>query len=536
MPPRAEPHLPHAEPRTPHQSFDVPPVPLTPQQAEFFRCEAPLALFCGGVGSGKTFAGACWLRKMARRFPNALGFVAANTYLQLHKSTLPCLLWLLKEHGPAFVHGRRPDASWDPPVESRYHDHENVLTLANGAQILTFSLENHDALRGLELGYAWIDETRDTRLEAFEVLLERLRGKMDGPLPSPPAGEGRDEQRESGMRGRALTPGSLRSSRPSPVEGRGHPNPLRITTTPNGFDWLYERFKDPARRWPGAVLIRASSYDNPHLRGDYARELEARLGKDLAQQEIYAEFLEVHKGRAYAFRRDRHERDDVEYDPARPLILAHDFNRDPLCAVVLQVDREQRRAWVLDEIVIPGCGLTQYSANEFIRRYGQPNGCHSSSVTCPSSWVMGHSERGSGGRRQMTSDQGPRTEVRLTGDRTGNQGGTACSNTDFDVLKQSLRPHFDVRFSEGKANPREVDRVNEVNALLEPALGLPRLFVHKRCERLIADLEKVAFIPGTQELDKDSNRALTHLSDALGYAIHEFLPVKKGRASGYGYD
>jgi len=527
---------------------DQPPVPLTPPQAEFFHCDAPLALFCGGVGSGKTFAGACWLRKMARRYPKAVGFVAANTYLQLHKSTLPCLLWLLKEHGPLFVHGRRPDASWDPPVESRYHDHENVLTLANGAQILTFSLENHDALRGLELGYAWIDETRDTRLEAFEVLLERLRGKMEAGL----------RNADFGLRNGQSQPGSFNPQ--SAIPNSQSNNPLRITTTPNGFDWLYERFKDPARRWPGAVLIRASSYDNPHLRGDYARELESRLGKDLAQQEIYAEFLEVHKGRAYAFRRDRHEREDVEYDPARALILAHDFNRDPLCAVVLQVDREQRRAWVLDEIVIPGCGLTQYSANEFIRRYArrvpdiEQDGQDGKDGKGPPSRGLGERWNRMDGIHSTGTDERPflhpiypvhpvphlsgqaRIEVRLTGDRTGNQGGTACSNTDFDVLKQALRPHFDVRFSEGKANPPELDRVNEVNALLEPALGLPRLFVHKRCERLIADLEKVTFIPGTQRLDKDTNRTLTHLSDALGYAIHEFLPVKKGRASGYGYD
>jgi hypothetical protein len=182
--------------------------------------------------------------------------------------------------------------------------------------------------------------------------------------------------------------------------------------------------------------------------------------------------------------RDRHEREDVAYDTAWPLILAHDFNRDPLCAVVLQVDREQRRAWVLDEIVIPGCGLTQYSAGEFIRRYA-PRGA-----------------AGAPARRSTTGEgaRGSRITVLLTGDRTGNQGGTACSSTDFDVLKQALRPHFDVRFSEGKANPPELDRVNEVNALLEPALGELRLFVHKRCERLIADLEKVTFIPGTQRI------------------------------------
>ena len=51
--------------------------------------------------------------------------------------------------------------------------------------------------------------------------------------------------------------------------------------------------------------------------------------------------------------------------------------------------------------------------------------------------------------------------------------------------------------------------------------------VDPACAKLIADLEQVVFADNG-DLDKTSNPALTHLSDALGYlAAREWPPAKR---------
>lgn len=443
------------------------PGTLTPKQLRFFRSVDPLYLFCGGVGSGKSFAGATWGLGQAIRYPRARGFVGANTYLQLSKSTLPHLWRLLRQHRIPFVFGKAPPPAWK--IDSPFPDHKNVISLANGSQILTYSLDNYDAMRGIEVAWAWIDETRDTAMEAFDVLLERLRG-FDDIYP--------------GMR-----------------------YPLRVTTTPNGFDWLWERFVDPDHRMPGAGYVTATSYENPHNPPNYAADLEARLGKQLAQQQIHAEFLNLAVGRAYAFKRAAHVA-QVCYRPHLPLIIGHDFNVAPLCAVVMQADRQTRTIEVLSEIVIPDSAQTRESAAEIGRRFKdcrQPGSIHK---------------------------VGPMAQMIVFADAAGRSRDTRGTMSDLAILLAELRKVFpEARDGTPSCNPLVVDRVNAVNALLEPAKGPPRLKISPTCTKLIRDLEQVSFKPGTREIDK-KNGQLTHLSDALGYPIAALFPVG-GDASGY---
>ena len=72
-----------------------------------------------------------------------------------------------------------------------------------------------------------------------------------------------------------------------------------------------------------------------------------------------------------------------------------------------------------------------------------------------------------------------------------------------------------------KTNPAVVDRVNAVNRALDD-----NLIIDPKCKALIEDLEKVVNKQGTREIDK-SNKDLTHMSDALGYAVHWEKPIIK---------
>ena len=88
--------------------------------------------------------------------------------------------------------------------------------------------------------------------------------------------------------------------------------------------------------------------------------------------------------------------------------------------------------------------------------------------------------------------------------------------SDIDLL---IKGGFKVKAL--KANPLVIDRVNAVNKALDG-----NLIIDPMCKELINDLEKTANKQGTREIDK-TNKSLSHMSDALGYAVHWELPIMK---------
>jgi hypothetical protein len=68
-----------------------------------------------------------------------------------------------------------------------------------------------------------------------------------------------------------------------------------------------------------------------------------------------------------------------------------------------------------------------------------------------------------------------------------------------------------------------IDRVNSTNALLCNAKGRRRLFIHPRCKRLIAGLEKLSYKEGTSIVDK--SQGLDHHPDGLGYLVIGTFPI-----------
>ena len=90
----------------------------------------------------------------------------------------------------------------------------------------------------------------------------------------------------------------------------------------------------------------------------------------------------------------------------------------------------------------------------------------------------------------------PGRKVNSYPDPSGNSRKTSAGvgQTDFAILKaagfQVIAP---------KKAPRVSDRINEVNAMFLNAKGEPRLFIHKRCQKLIHCLEGLTYREDTME-------------------------------------
>jgi hypothetical protein len=254
--------------------------------------------------------------------------------------------------------------------------------------------------------------------------------------------------------------------------------------TPKGYDWVYKKFiHDPKPQYRAIV---AKPAENRFLLAkipDFYERLADSYDPRFYQQEVCGEYLALDASRVYSsFDRGVNLRDYC-VDPRSPLYWALDFNVDPMCSVVVQ--KLSGKFFVIDEMFLRHA-TTEDAAREFLHRYP--------------SHLAG---------------------VRIYGDAAGQHSQSAIGMSDYDVIRgvfsanSAIRPSYHL----GRANPAVRDRINLVNGLLQSANGTVNLFVHSKCKELIADFEQVNYKAESNQIDKDSNRLRTHLSDALGYVL-----------------
>lgn len=382
-------------------------IELSEAQYEFLYAEESTVLFCGGVGSGKTFTGAIWAIEMALNFPNCRGLITANTHSQLRKATLAELFSICDELG----------------IKYKYLVNQNRLFIHN-TEILCYSMENPDNLAGPTVGWWWGDEVAFYRQLAFDKGSARVRD---------PKGPGQ----------------------------------IKFTTTPNGFNWLYEYFVEKANEKKRVVYSKTS--DNTTLGEDYLDRLENQYDSKMAAQELDGQFVNMNSGQVYySFDRRRHVR-QVDLQPQDLLMVGLDFNVHPLCGVFIAKRGEM--IYVVDELYLENSNTFEAS-KEILKRF-------------------------------------PQRYIQVVADETGNRRRTSSNQTDHEIVRRSGLDLLNFR------NPSVKDRYNNINRLLDKNY----IKIHPRCKKLIKDLEQLTY-------DND-DPLLSHISDALGYVTWKVNPLKK---------
>jgi hypothetical protein len=421
-----------------------------PSQGTFHDSIARFKGFSGPVGSGKSRALVHEAIRLTMVNPGLLGLIGAPTYPMLRDVTQRAIFEELEDN--------------DIPFEFRKQ--ENLLTMLDtGSEIIFRSLDTPDRLRGTNLAWFGIDELTYCHEQAWLRLQARLRH----PLASELCGFG--------------------------------------VWTPNGFDWVYDRFIGP-EKLSGYDAILAQPYENTYLPGDFYATLQCSYDAKFAAQEVLGQYLSLQSGQVYyAFSRTENIA-TCEYVPSLQLCWALDFNVDPMCSVICQIDGT--RVEVLDEIVLPNSN-TQAACDEFWRRV------ESMIRPAPGTRVLGP------------------TSLRVYGDSAGSHRQTAAvGKSDYTIIKEFFRriPQLDVSYHVPVADPAVKDRVNAVNAKLKSAAGIVGMLIDPRCKWLTRDLERVNWKADksgntTGDIEKKSakNKDLTHVSDALGYLVEREFPL-----------
>lgn len=211
-------------------------IQLYDAQYAFVTDPRRFSVFIGGIGSGKTIAGA------ARAISAAAGHIDGVKIKTPHTGmiTAPTMNILRDATIPTFR-----ELAGDMVVKMTTSEPINAL-LANGSRIYFRSAHNPELLRGPSISWWWGDEAALYSRNTWRIMIGRLR--------------------ESGKPGYAW-----------------------LTTTPKGRNWIYQEFLHRPR--PKYAFFKAATRENPFIDLDYYETLRESYSGDFARQELDGDFV-----------------------------------------------------------------------------------------------------------------------------------------------------------------------------------------------------------------------------------------------------
>lgn len=457
-------------------------------------------LFLAGVGSGKSHMGGMVSIKYVSSFPKAIGFVGANSYDQLSKSTLKRIFEVWYNdfglvQGTHYEVDKQPHDDW-PVLHPRLKTYRNTITFNNGALIFLASLENYEQIDGVELAWAILDETKDTREEAVkEVIVARLRQKA---MYINSKGEIVTDETEHGF------------------------NPLYIFTSPAKVQWLNEWFEldkhydeisskifseteyYKLQTERQLVVISSTFHNKKNLPANYIEGLiDDYKSRDphLIDMNIYGSPIAKSGGEYYhQFNRLVHVK-ETKYDPTLALHISFDFNVKPyITAQIWQV------AFIAGRYKVRG--IKEYAFES------PKNNSESLSAAIFHDWHETKKHDGS---------------TFIYGDASGSQRSTISANFkhNYHVIEYYLKPMLhDTSFRVMKKNPAHSRRKDFANNIFYGKYPID-IEIDPSMVKTIADFDFVKEGPdGGKKKDVHLNKATNdyeekygHMSDAFDYFI-----------------
>ncbi|ULJ65927.1 terminase large subunit domain-containing protein [Wielerella bovis] len=408
---------------------------LNVPQSNFLALSNKFRAFVGGFGSGKTWVGCDSLAIHSWQFPKVNAGYFAPSYPQIRDIFYPTM----------------EEVAFDCGLKTQVNFGNKEVHIYSGSRyrntIICRSMDNPNSIVGFKIGHALCDEIdtmkRDKAQMAWRKIIARMRYKVDG----------------------------LK-------------NGIDVTTTPEGFNFVYDQFVKSVREKPELAqfygLIQASTYDNAkNLPPDYITSLKASYPPQLVEAYLNGQFVNLNSGTVYN-QFDRYaNHNNAIFQAAEPLHIGMDFNVLNMAAVVFVL--RDGLPIAVDEIT--GVRDTPTMADLLKERYAN---------------------------HAMT----------IYPDASGqNRSSKNYAQSDLNILKSA---GFTIRVD--STNPSVRDRVNAVNALLLNGNGERRFKINThRCPKLTEALEQQAY-DSNSEPDKSGGH--DHILDAMGYPLVKLFPIK----------
>ena len=255
-----------------------------PQNAFLNKLKTPYRAYVGGFGSGKTFIGCIDLLNFFGAHPGTTQGYFGISYPSMRDIFYPTFEEAAHMLGFTVV---------------IRESNKEVHVYRNGffyGTVICRSMDNPASIVGFKISRALVDEIdvlpKDKANKAWNKIVARMRLKIEG------------------------------------VE-----NSIGVTTTPEGFLFVYSKFKkDPTKSYS---MVQASTYENEeHLPDNYIETLKETYPGELINAYIDGDFVNLTSGTIYnEFDRVKHNT-DVEWNGREALHIGMDFNVCNMSAVI----------------------------------------------------------------------------------------------------------------------------------------------------------------------------------------------------------
>lgn len=400
---------------------------LSNPQGVFLRgLDTKFRAYVGGFGSGKTFVGCLDLLMFAGENPGTAQGYFAPTYRDIRDTFWPTL-----EEAAALL---------GFTVSVRKADKEAHLFRGRiyYGVIICRSMDDPAGIVGFKIARALVDEIdilpKDKAQAAWRKIIARMRLVLPGVV-----------------------------------------NGVGVTTTPEGFRWVYETFaREPRANYS---MVQASTYENAaYLPEDYISSLLGDYPDELIRAYLLGEFVNLTAGTVYRNYDRAACRSSEQIKPGEPLHIGQDFNVNNMASII-NVERG-------DEWHVVGEMLGLRDTPHLV---------------------------------ESLKEQYPDHPITIYPDSSGDSRKTVdASRSDITILRGA---GFKVRAK--PTNPPVRDRILAVNT----AYTKQRLFVNDTAAPRFAEAQE------QQAYDKngvpDKTTGHDHANDAQGYFVHYQMPVRR---------
>jgi hypothetical protein len=403
------------------------PVSVNVPQSKFLALDTKYSAFVAGYGSGKTVIGSIAQCIDYWEHPKVNQGYFAPTYPQIRDIFYPTI------EEVAYWMGFRVEIKSGDKEVSFYEGRRYRGTT------ICRSMERPETIIGFKIGHALVDEMDVMPTAKAENAWNKIIARM---------------------------------------RYQDAPNKIDVTTTPEGFKFVYRRFKELGGASYG--MVQASTYDNEdNLPADYIDSLVETYPQELIDAYLHGQFVNLTSGTVY-YGYDRLENDsDEEIRDGDLLRIGMDFNVGNMSACIYVVR-----------------GDVWHMVSELSGIFDTPAMVH----TIKQKWPV-HS-------------------IRVYPDASGkNRKSVDASTSDIALLENA---GFAVYAN--RSNPFVKDRVLSSNKAFQDK----RVMINQRkCHETAKCLEQLAY-DSNGEPDKKSN--IDHLPDAATYPIAFEMPIDKPAA------
>jgi hypothetical protein len=258
------------------------------------------------------------------------------------------------------------------------------------------------------------------------------------------------------------------------VKADGSPNSIGVTTTPEGFKFVYQTWKKNPRA--GYEIIQAPTRSNPYLPRDYIQSLKDIYPSNLLAAYLEGQFVNLQSGTVYsAYDRIACRSSEVVKD-GELLNIGMDFNVTNMSAVIY-VSR----------------GIVWHAVDELKGIYDTPN------------------------MIRVIQERYPGHSIRIYPDASGR----SRKSVDASISDISLLESAGFVIYANRSNPMVKDRIVATNVAFEKG----RVKINDQsCPEYARCMEQLAY-DANGSPDKKSN--IDHLPDAGTYPIAYEMPVLK---------